>query len=181
MRHQRWTIAAVAVAAMATIGGLTIATAAGTSSTTSPHSTVSVSVATAPAGTGAATIQTETATVQGKTETILVDASGLPLYTYRPDTVTTSRVSGQLAALWPPLVSNAPTANGATGQVTAVATTNGQQVAYNGHFLYTFVEDKPGHVTGQGVQNFFVATPSLSGGAAKATTSGSGNGNSYGY
>ena len=39
-----------------------------------------------------------------------------------------------------------------------VDTSNGHQVTYNGHFLYTFVEDSPGHVTGQGVQNFFVAT-----------------------
>jgi hypothetical protein len=33
--------------------------------------------------------------------------------------------------------------------------------AINGHFLYTFVEDSPGQVTGQGVQNFSVATPGL--------------------
>jgi hypothetical protein len=39
-------------------------------------------------------------------------------------------------------------------------------VQYNGHFLYTFVEDSPGHVTGQGVQNFFIATPGLSTGSA---------------
>jgi hypothetical protein len=42
-----------------------------------------------------------------------------------------------------------------------VATSSGQQVTYNGHFLYTFVQDSPGHVTGQGVQNFFVATPGI--------------------
>ena len=36
---------------------------------------------------------------------------------------------------------------------------DGRQVTYNGHFLYTFVDDSPGHVTGQGVSDFFVATP----------------------
>ena len=113
MRHQRITIAAVAVAAMATIGGFTIATAAG-SPNASPAA-VSSSAA-APAATGQATIRTATATVQGKTETILVDSTGLPLYTYKPDTTTTSRVSGQLATLWPPLVAAAPSANGAAGQ-----------------------------------------------------------------
>jgi predicted lipoprotein with Yx(FWY)xxD motif len=180
MRHPRITIAAIAVAAMATIGGFTIATAAGSSNT---HPTGSASVAATPAGTGQATIQTATATVQGKTETILVDATGMPLYTYKPDTTTTSRVSGQLAALWPPLLAAAPTATGATGQLTSVTTVNGQQVAYNGHFLYTFVEDRPGKVTGQGVQDFFVATPTQNGAASTTTsaTSGSGNAYSYGY
>ena len=97
----------------------------------------------------------------GTKERILVDAKGDPLYTYQPDTATKSLVSGQLAALWPPLVAKAPAIRGATGMLTTVSTTNGQQVAYNGHFLYTFVEDKPGQVTGQGVQDFYVATPDI--------------------
>jgi predicted lipoprotein with Yx(FWY)xxD motif len=113
-------------------------------------------------GATATTVHTATATVQGTTERILVDAKGLPLYIYRPDTATKSLVTGQLAVLWPPLVASAPTAHGATGTLTAVATSSGQQVTYNGHFLYTFVQDSPGHVTGQGVQNFFVATPGIS-------------------
>ncbi len=50
-----------------------------------------------------------------------------------------------------------------------MATTNGEQVAYNGHFLYTFVEDQPGKVTGQGVQNFYIATPNLGAGAPSST------------
>ena len=57
---------------------------------------------------------------------------------------------------------------------------SGHQVAYNGHFLYTFAEDAPGHVNGQGVQDFFIATPSLKAigsprapQAMTATTSGS--------
>jgi predicted lipoprotein with Yx(FWY)xxD motif len=118
------------------------------------------------------------------TESILVDAQGLPLYIYKPDTPTTSHVSGQLAALWPPLLASAPTAaTGITGTLTAVGTTNGQQVSYNGHFLYTFIEDSPGRVTGQGVQNFFVATPTL---ATDSTAPISGSttpptANGYGY
>jgi hypothetical protein len=38
---------------------------------------------------------------------------------------------------------------------------NGRQVTYNGHPLYTFADDTAGQVTGQGVQDFFVATPGL--------------------
>ena len=42
-----------------------------------------------------------------------------------------------------------------------IGSANGQ-VTYNGHPLYTFASDDAGQVTGQGVQNFFVATPGLS-------------------
>jgi predicted lipoprotein with Yx(FWY)xxD motif len=182
MQHPRIIIATIAVAVAAAVSGITIATAAGssTSSAAGPAATGSV----APGGDAAnqATVQTTTATVQGTTETILVDANGLPLYIYKPDTSITSHVSGQLAALWPPLVTATPSAVGVTGRITSVATTNGKQVAYNDHFLYTFVEDRPGHVTGQGVQNFFVATPELGGGAVSDPSSASANsGYSYGY
>jgi len=119
-----------------------------------------------------ATVRTAPATVAGKTETILVDAQGLPLYFYRPDTAAKSFVTGGLARLWPPLTSAAPTAAGALGKVTVVNDSNGQQVAYNGHLLYTFISDHPGQVTGQGVQNFFVATPGLVPIAATAAPAG---------
>jgi predicted lipoprotein with Yx(FWY)xxD motif len=171
MRNPRITIAVIAVAAAATVGGVTIAAAAGSST---PNASTAASMQVPSSATSArdlaslATVRTATATVQGMSEPILVDATGLPLYIYKPDTPATSHVTGQLAALWPPLVATAPTARGATGTLTSVATTNGRQVAYNGHFLYTFAEDSPGRVTGQGVQNFFVATPDLS--AAAATT-----------
>jgi predicted lipoprotein with Yx(FWY)xxD motif len=108
-----------------------------------------------------ATVHTATATVNGKTETILVDAAGLPLYYYPSDTAQKSRVSGELARLWPPLLSAHPTASGTQGKLTALKVAAGHQVNYKGHFLYTFVEDSAGHVTGQGVSNFSVATPSL--------------------
>ena len=167
MRHPRITIAAVAVAAAATIGGLAIASATG-----SPNSHAARGTAPS-ASSGVAgdpvTVQTASATVQGTSETILVDSHGLPLYTYQPDTAVTSHVTGQLAALWPPLVAAAPTDRGLTGRLASVATTNGEQVAYNGHFLYTFVEDRPGQVTGQGVQNFYIATPNLGAGAPSST------------
>jgi hypothetical protein len=41
-------------------------------------------------------------------------------------------------------VATTPTAAGATGMLRTLRTSNGQQVSYNGHFLYTFVEDGPG-------------------------------------
>ena len=48
-------------------------------------------------------------------------------------------------------------AAGATGKLTVLNDVNGHQVTYNGHPLYTFADDH----AGQGIQNFFVATPGL--------------------
>jgi predicted lipoprotein with Yx(FWY)xxD motif len=107
------------------------------------------------------TLHTTKTQVGAKTETVLVNAKGLPLYYYRADTAKKSQVSGVLAQLWPALVSSKPTASGVKGKVTSLKEASGRQVTYNGHFLYTFVDDSPGHVTGQGVSNFFVATPSI--------------------
>jgi predicted lipoprotein with Yx(FWY)xxD motif len=118
------------------------------------------------------TVHTAKTTVNGKTETILVDSLDLPLYYYPADTAKKSLVSGELARLWPPLLSAKPTASGTLGKLAALKVAAGQQVTYKGHFLYTFIEDTPGHVTGQGVSNFSVATPRLKaiGSAAKVMT-----------
>src|SRR5262250_141389 len=132
MRHPKLIIAGIGLAAVAAGGGVTAAAAAGgtpASSATAGHSAT------------AATVHTASATVAGKTETILVNSGGLPLYFYRPDTAATSLVTGGLAALWPALTSAAPTAAGTSGKLTVVHDVHGRQVAYNGHLLYTFVSD----------------------------------------
>jgi predicted lipoprotein with Yx(FWY)xxD motif len=188
MRSNRTTLAIVGVIVAATIGGgILVGTAGGSTPKYPAASTASTNAAAPviPDPSATTTVHTVNAVVGGMTESILVDAKGLPLYTYKPDTSTTSHVTGQLAALWPPLTANAPTAaTGITGTLGVVATTNGRQVAYDGHFLYTFIEDSPGHVTGQGVQNFFVATPATATGNA-ASTAGSSTptpiANGYGY
>jgi predicted lipoprotein with Yx(FWY)xxD motif len=130
------------------------------------------------------TLHTVATVVNGRTETILSNAQGLPLYYYRADTAKKSLVSGELAVIWPPLVAAKPTATGLRGTIGALKNAHGQQVTYNGHFLYTFVDDTAGHVTGQGVSNFFVVTPRLKAitvvsttGAAPVTSSGG----RYGY
>jgi predicted lipoprotein with Yx(FWY)xxD motif len=187
MRHPRMTIGIVGVAAVAGVSGIVAATAGGSTAVAS-NSKASVKV-TAPTGTTpapptsstpvassvtatTATVHTINTSVDGKTESVLVDSSGLPLYFYKPDTAAASFVNSGLAALWPPLVAANPTAAGVTGTVSAVKDVHDGQVVYNGHFLYTFVGDSAGHVSGQGVQNFFVATPGLSaiGAASSAST-----------
>ena len=170
MKRPRIILAGVGLAALAAAGGITAASASGTP---------------AARATGPATVRTASATVAGKTETILVNRQGLPLYIYRPDTATTSLVTGSLARLWPPLTSPAVASAGVTGKVAVLKDVNGQQVTYNGHPLYTFADDHAGQVTGQGVQNFFVATPGIAsitmsaGSTPPATPTGASGG--YGY
>jgi predicted lipoprotein with Yx(FWY)xxD motif len=172
MRNRRTTIitsTVLAVSAAAAVAGVSIAAGSGGSSAYSASGSGSGSGSTA-ASSSAAVVHTATATVQGTRERILVDAKGDPLYTYKPDTATKSFVSGQLAVLWPPLVSTTAKPQGEAG-LTTVNTTNGRQVAYRGHFLYTFVQDQPGQVTGQGVENFFVATPDMASNASSTSSS----------
>ena len=152
MRHPKLIIAGIGLAAVAAAAGVTAAAASG--GTYASYSATGHN-ATAP------TVRTASAAVAGQAETILVNSGGLPLYFYRPDTAAKSLVTGGVAALWPALTSAAPSSAGATGRLTVVHDAHGHQVAYNGHLLYTFVSDHPGQVTGQGVQNFFVATPGL--------------------
>jgi predicted lipoprotein with Yx(FWY)xxD motif len=185
MRHPRIIIAIVGVTAVAGVSGVVAATAGGStavaanSKATAPMGTTTA----APMGTTPAvssvtvtmddTVHTINTSVDGKTQSVLVDAAGLPLYYYKPDTASTSFVSGSLASLWPPLVAASPTAAGVTGKVSVVKNVHGGQIAYNGHFLYTFAGDSASHVSGQGVQDFFVATPGLSvigTGASTSTT-----------
>jgi predicted lipoprotein with Yx(FWY)xxD motif len=160
MSHQRTTIAGVALAGAVVIGAAVLTGMHGTS-----H---------AAAGPAASSnvVRSHAATVGGKSETVLTDAQGMPLYYYAPDTATRSLVSGSLAAAWPPATSTAtPSATGLTGTLTVVQDSHGSQLAYNGHLLYTFVSDRRGVVTGQGVQNFFVATPNLSALTGSSTAS----------
>jgi predicted lipoprotein with Yx(FWY)xxD motif len=184
MRRSRIIIAGAGLAAVAAIGGITAAAAAGSPARSAPRAGIASTAPAAAPAAAAATVRTARATVGGQTEAILVNAQGLPLYYYRPHTATRSLVTGGLARLWPPLTSAAPTATGVADRLTVIHDAHGHQVAYNGHPLYTFTTDRPGQVTGQGFQNFFVATPGLApltssaapGGAVPAAPSGG-----YGY
>ena len=83
------------------------------------------------------------------------------------------------------MTSASPAATGLTGTLTAVMDIHGNQVAYNGHLLYTFADDQAGQVSGQGVQGFFVATPGLTPITGSQTATGTApaapSGNPYGY
>jgi predicted lipoprotein with Yx(FWY)xxD motif len=168
MRHPKIIIAGVSLAVVAAGGGIAAASVSG-----SPAARVTVA---------SANVRTASTTVGGKTETILVNGRGLPLYYYRPDTATQSLVTGALAQLWPPLTSAAPAAAEARGKLAVLNDVNGRQVTYNGHPLYTFANDHADQVTGQGVQDFFVATPGLAPITASAAPAPAApSGGSHGY
>jgi predicted lipoprotein with Yx(FWY)xxD motif len=148
---------AMAVAAC----GSSTSTSTGSSSTPAPTATA----ATTP--TPSALVQTATATVKGQSQTILTDAQGKTLYYFTPDTATTSACTSACAQTWPPLLatgSGAPTSAATLpGKLTAQTTGNGNQVAYNGHLLYTYSGDTAsGQTTGEGLfGKWFVATTNL--------------------
>ncbi|WP_218027637.1 COG4315 family predicted lipoprotein [Dictyobacter alpinus] len=115
-----------------------------------------------------AIIKTASATLKGKKETILTDSHGLTLYYFTPDTKTTSACGSGCTGSWPPLLatgSTQPTSpTNLPGKLTVVKTDTGQQIQYNGHFLYTYAGDSaPGQTSGDGLGGkWFVATGNLS-------------------
>jgi predicted lipoprotein with Yx(FWY)xxD motif len=102
-------------------------------------------------------IRTATATVNGKSTTILTDAHGMTVYYFTPDSATTTACTGGCAQNWPPVllpsgVTKPTSGTALPGILGAIMDANGDQVAYQGHPLYTFVGDKvPGDTTGQGL------------------------------
>lgn len=82
---------------------------------------------------------------------VVVDASGLTLYTYAKDTGTTATCTGACAKAWPAAtVSGTPTSS---ADITGTVTVNDTgQLVLDGHPLYTYAADgAPGDVNGQGV------------------------------
>ena len=82
---------------------------------------------------------------------ILVDEAGMSLYTFDPDTATSSACNGGCARNWPPLA--APADADEAGKFTTITRNDGsKQWAYDGQPLYLWVNDRnPGDVTGDGV------------------------------
>ena len=183
MRHPRIIIASISLAAAAAIGGGITAAAATTSHASSPTRCQPARRGDRPHRAGDRRRQDRDHPGQqsGPAVVLLPERHGGEVV-----------VTGGLAALWPPLTSASPAATGLTGKLTAVRDIHGDQVAYNGHLLYTFADDQAGQVTGQGVQGFFVATPGLtpiagSSTAGSSTTAGTApapaasSGSGYGY
>ena len=98
-----------------------------------------------PAATGTAL---KTATIGGTT--VLTNAKGFTLYSFAPDTPSSSKCYGSCAAYWPPVTGTTAAGQGLPGKVTTITRTGGsRQLTYNGHPLYTYIGDTaPGQAHG---------------------------------
>jgi predicted lipoprotein with Yx(FWY)xxD motif len=104
----------------------------------------------------------------------LADSSGKALYTYNADTSGVSNCSGACLMNWPAYVDKGATTGLPSGVGTITRKDNGQiQYTYNGLPLYYFASDSTGKVTGNGVENFKVATPAASSSSSSSSTSNS--------
>lgn len=165
----RMLLALLAVAAAAVV------LAACSSSATSSTSGSGSSPAAATAG------SLKTATIGGVT--VLTTASGFTLYSFAPDTSTTSKCNGACAQNWPP-VKGPVSAAGVTGTFGTITRSDGSvQATFDGHPLYAFVGDTaPGQAKGNGLNAagglWHEVTTS---GSAPAGSSSSGSGGGYGY
>ena len=156
-----------------------IAAACGSSSTT-PKSPGSPAAAGASASATASSSGTalKTATIGGVT--VLTSAKGFTLYSFAPDTATTSNCNGACATYWPPVKGPATAGSGVTGTLTTIKRSDGSmQAAYDGHPLYTYAADTaPGQAKGNGLNlsGGVWHEVTASGGAAPAQSSSSGSG-----
>jgi predicted lipoprotein with Yx(FWY)xxD motif len=162
-------LALLAVAAAAAV--LAACSSSATSSSSGGGSSSSSSPAAATAG------SLKTATIGGAT--VLTSANGFTLYSFAPDTATTSNCNGTCAQNWPP-VTGPTTASGVTGTFGTIKRSDGSvQATFDGHPLYTFVGDTaPGQNKGNGlnVAGGLWHEITTSGTAPAGSSSGSGGG-----
>jgi predicted lipoprotein with Yx(FWY)xxD motif len=126
-------------AAIAAAAALVACSSAGASSGSSTSS---------PAAAAAGTVKT--ATIAGVT--VLTNSKGFTLYSFAPDTSTTSNCNGTCAQNWPP-VTGPVTAAGVTGTFGTIKRADGSvQATFDGHPLYAFVGDTtPRQAKGNGL------------------------------
>jgi predicted lipoprotein with Yx(FWY)xxD motif/nucleotide-binding universal stress UspA family protein len=92
------------------------------------------------AGSASASSTLKTATINGAA--VLTNANGFTVYSFAPDTPTTSRCNGSCAHFWPPVEGPAMAGPGVTGTVGTITRSDGTiQATYNGHPLYTYLGD----------------------------------------
>ena len=143
MRNRWWApVGLAAVALIAAACGST-STASTGGSASSPSSASSSPVSGSPGA-------LRTATIGGAV--VLTNAKGFTLYWFAPDTATRSNCNGSCATYWPPVKGPATAGAGVTGTLGTITRSDGStQATYNGHPLYTYVNDRsPGQATATG-------------------------------
>jgi predicted lipoprotein with Yx(FWY)xxD motif len=110
---------------------------------------------------------------------VLVDSEGFTVYSFDKDSGTMSSCYGACAKAWPPVTPEGGPVNGEGAMSSKLGTTKRKdgtsQVTYEGHPLYTFVEDgTAGEDNGNGVSAFGAEWHALDGtGSAVAASTGS--------
>jgi predicted lipoprotein with Yx(FWY)xxD motif len=166
----------VLLALLAAAAAAAVVAACGSSGTPSSSGGGSSAHAAAAAG------SLKTAKIGGAT--VLTNAGGFTLYSFAPDTSTTSNCNGTCAQNWPP-VNGPAAASGIKGTFGTIKRSDGStQATFDGHPLYTFVGDTaPGQVKGNGLNaaGGLWHEITTSGSAAPASAGASSSGGGYGY
>ena len=104
----------------------------------------------------------DTATVSveelGGSGRVLVDSAGKALYAADEEADSSVVCTGACTSFWVPLTieGGAPSGNSLPSELGVVEREDGTtQVTFDEHRLYTFVEDEPGEVTGDGLSDAF--------------------------
>jgi predicted lipoprotein with Yx(FWY)xxD motif len=168
--------AAVALAACGGGGGSATASGGGGNTTAMPSS-------------GASPVSAKNISGAGM---VLVDSNGMALYASDQEAAAGKILcTGACNSFWMPLTvhGNVTSSGSVPGKLGSVKRPDGSmQVTYNGKPLYTFSQDQPGKVTGDGFMDAFggqqftwhVVTAGNSGGASQGGGSTSGGGSSGG-
>jgi predicted lipoprotein with Yx(FWY)xxD motif len=166
----------VLLALLAAAAAAAVVAACGSSGTPSSSGGGSSAHAAAAAG------SLKTAKIGGAT--VLTNAGGFTLYSFAPDTSTTSNCNGTCAQNWPP-VNGPAAASGIKGTFGTIKRSDGStQATFDGHPLYTFVGDTtPGQAKGNGLNaaGGLWHEITTSGSAAPASAGASSSGGGYGY
>jgi predicted lipoprotein with Yx(FWY)xxD motif len=109
----------------------------------------------AQSGDDTATVSVEELEDSGR---VLVTSGGKALYTADEEADSSVVCTGGCTSFWIPLTidAGAPSGNSLPGELGVVERGDGtRQVTFDGKRLYTFVEDEPGEVTGDGFSDTF--------------------------
>jgi predicted lipoprotein with Yx(FWY)xxD motif len=109
-----------------------------------------------PPDANAATVSTQQIGDEGA---VLVDSAGQALYAADQETAAgVVLCTDACTSIWEPLTVSdvSPTGGSLPGELGVVERADGmRQVAYDGKLLYSFVEDEPGEITGDGLEDAF--------------------------
>jgi predicted lipoprotein with Yx(FWY)xxD motif len=153
MKLRRAPLLTLAAVALVAIG---LAACGGSSNSSENASAAS----TMPTGSVGDTVSTKSISGTG---TVLVDSKGAALYTNNQDSGMKVACTDSCTAIWVPLM--APTTgqpassdHAVQSKLGTVNANGGSQVTFGGKPLYTFTEDSPGQVTGNGFSDQFDGT-----------------------